>query len=207
MTMSDTKEQLVARITELEAEASVNAKNTQAIIDASDEASVLTTKLIESMQEDIDSLSDDVNTLSAVDGEMDSEGNTITEAQVGITTLRVETEAVLAQAKLDSESSEIETYRANPNATFPQKIADWLHISSNIQYSPDDIMVADIQTKKVQFHVRNSTNIKATQLMGINLINGDLAPPSPHVHNFYTLSDGDVPVCRCGQFQLDQVSS
>ena len=202
MTMSDTKEELVAKVAELEAEASVNAENTQAIIDSSDEAAGMTTKLVESMQEEIDSLSDDVDTLSAVDGEMDKDGNTITEAKVGIATLRAETESVLAQAKLDSEGSEIETYRANPNATFPQKIADWLYISSNVKYSPDDIMVADIQLKKVQFHVRNSTKIKATQLMGINLINGELVPPSPHVHNFYQLGDGDVPVCRCGQFQL-----
>ncbi len=202
MTMSDTKEELVGKIAELEAEATVNADTTQAIIDVADEKDQVSTQLVETMQEVIDGLNEDINTLSAVDGEMDEDGETITEAQVGIATLRAEAEAVLAQARLDSESSEIEVYRANPNATFPQKISDWLYISSNIRYNSDDIMVADIQLDKITYHVRNSVTIKANKIMGINLVNGDLVAPSPHEHTIYQLRDGDVPVCRCGSFPV-----
>lgn len=202
MTMSDTKETLVARVQELEAEAVVNHENTQAIVEASEEAALASAQLDESQQEVIKILNDDINILSATDEVTDEEGNVIIAAQTGLATLRAEIEEARAEVEADKESSEIETYRANPMATFPEKIEHWLYTAHNVHYGVENILIQDISSDKIQYRVKDSKLIKSTQTMGIGLLNSELVEPPVHNHTFYQDKPGDAPVCRCGSFQL-----
>ncbi len=117
-----------------------------------------------------------------------------------------ELEDQLAQAQLDIEAAadnvavittDLDRYLGRTHATMPDKIADWLEVSSGKAVDPENVMVMDLTQTSVFYKIKGGLDSP----MGIHLTtDGGLVDPPVHQHSWVRRGGpGGAEFCICGK--------
>ena len=117
-----------------------------------------------------------------------------------------ELEEQLAQAQLSIEvaagnveaiATDLDRYLGRTHATMPDKIADWLEVSSGKAVDPENVMVMDLTQTSVFYKIKGGLDSP----MGIHLTtDGSLVDPPVHQHSWVRRGGpGGAEFCLCGK--------